>query len=148
MQLQQTGASTKRDAMTDGVRYLARELIREPVKEAVREALREEADVRASEQDGRSAPTLRPEDRSDRGDDGGSGGPSMRLVILGLAAAAGAVYAARKRGGGTEQSTWSEFDEQSGSGTDSTEFGRESDSSEPAGTAGMAAGESSSSTME
>ncbi|WP_415383478.1 hypothetical protein [Halosimplex sp. TS25] len=137
MQRQQTATGTKRDAITDGARYLARELIREPVKEAVKEALREEADVRAADEDGGGATVSYAEDQTD--DDGGSGGPSMGLVVLGLAVAAGAVYALRKRGGETEQSTWSEFDDQRASGTESTEYG----SSEPTGTA---AGESSAST--
>ncbi|WP_436928013.1 hypothetical protein [Halosimplex amylolyticum] len=141
MQLQQTDSGTKRDAITGGARMLARELIREPVKEAVKEALREEADVRAAQEDQGSPTVARVEDRTD--DDGGSGGSSLGITLLGLAAVAGAVYLMRKRGGETEQSTWSEFDDQHTSGTESSEYGRESDASESTGTA---AGESSAST--
>lgn len=143
MQLQQRNATTKLDVMTDGARYLARELLRKPVKDAVKEALREEA-ASTAEKDGSGEMTFGAERQS--GDSGGgSGGPSMGLLVLGLAAAAVAVYMVRNRGGGTEQSTWSEFDDQSASGMESSEYGRESDASESAGTA---AGESGASTME
>ncbi|WP_459190724.1 hypothetical protein [Halosimplex sp. J119] len=134
MQLAQSDTTTKRDAMTSGARVLAQELIREPVKEAVKEALREEADVRAADED-RGGMMVSTDDRSDGG---GSGGPSMGMLVLGLAVVAGAIYALRQRGGETEQSTWSEFEDERDSGPQSTGYS-ESASTEHTGTA---AGES------
>lgn len=110
MRTQQSTTGTKRDVMTDGLRYLARELVREPVKSAVKEALREEAVVKSREGDG-----ARGEEQP--ADEDGSGGLPVGLLVVGLATAAGVTYFVRKRRNASEQSTWSEFDEQSASGS-------------------------------
>ncbi|WP_436930876.1 hypothetical protein [Halosimplex halobium] len=134
MATEQSSASSKREAMTDGARYVVAELVREPVKESVREALAEEAvAVRASEgeteggrsgPDDRTAPTDRPASADQ--DDGDGGGSKVGLLLLSVAATGAAAYLVRKRRSDTEQSTWSEFEEeQTDSGRARTEDGRE-----------------------
>lgn len=114
MATEQSAASSKREAMTDGARYVVAELVREPVKDAVREALDEQAVAVRAEEDDASLPSRdRATDSSapaDRDDDGG--GSSIGLVLAGVAAAAGVAYLLRRRDSGTEQSTWSEFEDE------------------------------------
>jgi len=117
MRPQQT---TRLDAMATGVRYLASEVLREPVKDAVKEALREEANVKTDERDGGRREQLDSERRADEESDG-SGGRSVGLLLVGLTAVTGLAYLARKRGGESKQSTWSEFDEDGTAGTEHAE---------------------------
>lgn len=126
MATEQSAASSKREAMTDGARYVVAELVREPVKDAVREALEAEAVAVRSDEGDASAPSLdratensEPDDRD--GDD--SGGSKIGPVLAGVAAVAGAAYLLRKRRSDTEQSTWSEF-ENEGDDHGRTDHGR------------------------
>lgn len=114
METQQSTADSKREALTDGARYVVAELVREPVRDAVREALDEEAvAVRPGEAD---TETDRPggADRSepDARDDDGGGRSRVGLILASVAAAAGVAYLVRKRRSDTEQSTWSEFEDE------------------------------------
>ena len=113
---QQSAAASKRDAVTDGARYVVAELVDEPVKAAVREALREESVVVQREEPAHTTEvdTARAESGRD-GDD--SGGPRLGLVLLSVAAL-GAVYLLRRRDSGTEQSTWSEFEDEGRDGSE------------------------------
>ena len=108
---QQSIAASERDTLADGARSVVADLVREPVKEAVSEALREESvAVRAEPLDERSDVEAGEPAESDRdGDD--TGGSRFGLAVLGVAAALGAVYLVRRRGSGSEQSTWSEFED-------------------------------------
>ncbi|PSP64534.1 hypothetical protein BRC79_10020 [Halobacteriales archaeon QH_8_67_27] len=117
MRSQQT---TRLDAMTTGVRYLARETLREPVKDAVKEALREEADVRADEEASRRGDPSSSRQHIDRESDESSG-RSIGLLLVGLTAVTAVAYLTRKRGSESKQSTWSEFDGDSTHGTGRTE---------------------------
>ena len=117
MQSQQT---TKLDTMSTGARYLASEILREPVKDAVKEALREEADIRAQETESRHRMESDSGQSAREGSDESSGLP-VGLLVAGLTAATGIAYLARKRSSEPEQSTWSEFDEESTAGAGHTE---------------------------
>ncbi|WP_135366517.1 hypothetical protein [Halosimplex halophilum] len=152
MATEQSAANSKREAMTDGARYVVAELVREPVKEAVREALAEEAvavrDREGETEAGRSGPDDRtePADRStsDGSDDGG--GSKVGLLLLSVAATGAAAYLVRKRRSDTEQSTWSEFEEeQQGGGRARTEDGRTEHTPGSTGTGSARAGESAAS---
>jgi len=115
MAIEQSAANSKREAMTDGARYVVAELVREPVKDAVSEALDEQAvAVRSEEVDASGPARDRSADDSepaDRGDDD-SGGSNIGLILASVAAAVGAAYLLRRRSSDTEQSTWSEFEDE------------------------------------
>lgn len=119
--------------MTTGVRYLARETIREPVKDAVKEALREEAEIRATDEESRHDEQSESGHHADEASDE-SGGLSVGLLLVGLTAVTGIAYLARRRGGGSEQSTWSEFDEESTAGTERSEHAGPTSESGPSTT--------------
>jgi len=117
MRSQQT---TKLDTMSTGARYLASEILREPVKDAVREALREEADVTAQETESHQR-TESDSGQSAREESDESSGLPVGLLVAGVTAATGIAYLARKRSSEPEQSTWSEFEDESTPGAGHTE---------------------------
>jgi hypothetical protein len=115
MATEQSAASSKREAMTDGARYVVGEVVREPVKDAVREAIDEQTVVvRSDGSDASASSRGRSTDSSESADRGGddSGGSKIGPILVGVAAAVGAAYLVRRRRSDTEQSTWSEFEDE------------------------------------
>jgi len=126
METEQSAANSKREAMADGARYVVGEVVREPVKDAVREAIGEQtAVVRSDGSDASASPRDRSTDSSETADRSGgdSGGSKIGPILVGVAAAVGVAYLVRKRRSDTEQSTWSEFEDE-GAEHGPTERGR------------------------